>query len=44
MDWPTWHEPGVVPHDVPKVVQRILQLGPLKFLQVAYEAGPSGYG
>lgn len=38
------HELGVVPHDVPKVLQRILQLGPPECLQVAYEAGPTGYG
>ncbi|MGH7552302.1 MAG: IS110 family transposase [Longimicrobiales bacterium] len=37
-------ELGVVPHDVPKVVQRILELGPAECLQVAYEAGPTGYG
>jgi transposase len=37
-------ELGVVPHDVAKVVQRILELGPPECLQVAYEAGPTGYG
>jgi len=37
-------ELGIVAHDVPKVVQRILELGPAERLQVAYEAGPTGYG
>lgn len=37
-------ELGTVPHDVPRVVRRILELGPPDTLSVAYEAGPTGYG
>jgi len=35
---------GSHPHDVPRVVKRILALGPPELLTVAYEAGPTGYG
>jgi transposase len=35
---------GEMPHDVPKLVRRILQLGEAGSVQVAYEAGPTGYG
>jgi transposase len=35
---------GSVPHDVPRIVRRLLKLGPAESLRVAYEAGPTGYG
>jgi transposase len=35
---------GKMVHDVPRVVKRILKLGPGETLHVAYEAGPTGYG
>jgi len=37
-------ELGSLPHDVPRVVKRVLGLGPPELLTVAYEAGPTGYG
>jgi len=33
-----------IPHDVPRVVRRLLELGSPETLHVAYEAGPTGYG
>jgi transposase len=38
------HEPIVLPHDVPKLVKRLLALAPAEHLRVAYEAGPTGFG
>jgi len=35
---------ATVPNDIPRVVKRILKLGPAEHLRVAYEAGPTGYG
>ena len=35
---------GQMPHDVPKLVRRIQELGEVGSVQVAYEAGPTGYG
>ena len=35
---------GEMPHDVPKVVRRIRELGEPGTVHVAYEAGPTGYG
>jgi transposase len=35
---------GEMPHDVPKLVRRILELGDVGSVQAAYEAGPTGYG
>ena len=34
---------GQMPHDVPKLVRRIQELGEVGSVQVAYEAGPTGY-
>ena len=33
-----------IPHDVPRVVKRLLELGSDETLHVAYEAGPTGSG
>jgi len=33
-----------LPHDVPRLVRRLLELAPAEHLWVAYEAGPTGYG
>lgn len=35
---------GVIAHDVPTLLKRLSRLGPVEMLQVAYEAGPTGYG
>lgn len=35
---------GQMPHDVPRIVKRILKLGEPGSVHVAYEAGPTGYG
>ncbi|MEO6709972.1 MAG: IS110 family transposase [Planctomycetota bacterium] len=35
---------GQMPHDVPRIVKRILSLGEAGSVHVAYEAGPTGYG
>jgi transposase len=35
---------GTVPHDIPRLAKRLLQLAPAEHLHVAYEAGPTGYG
>lgn len=35
---------GEMPHDVPRIVKRILKLGEPGSVHVAYEAGPTGYG
>lgn len=35
---------GAMPHDVPRVVKRLLKLGAPESIHVAYEAGPTGYG
>ena len=35
---------GSMAHDVPRIIRRLLKLGPAESLQVAYEAGPTGYG
>lgn len=37
-------EPLILPHDVPKLVKRLLALAPPEHLRVAYEAGPTGFG
>ena len=33
-----------LPHDVPKLIKRLLALAPADKLRVAYEAGPTGFG
>lgn len=33
-----------LPHDVPKLVKRLLALAPAEHLSVVYEAGPTGFG
>lgn len=38
------HDLGRMPHDVPRLLRRLLKLGPVDRLHVAYEAGPTGYG
>jgi transposase len=35
---------GTIPHDVPKLVRKLLTLAPAEHLSVVYEAGPTGYG
>jgi len=35
---------GAMPHDVPRIVKRLLKLGAPESIHVAYEAGPTGYG
>lgn len=35
---------GEIPHDVPKLVRKLLSLAPAERLSVVYEAGPTGYG
>lgn len=35
---------GTVPHDLPRLIKRLLKLGAAEHLWVAYEAGPTGYG
>lgn len=35
---------GTLPHDAPKLIKRLLKIGPAASLRVAYEAGPTGYG
>ena len=35
---------GEMPHEVPKLVKRIRELGEVGSVQAAYEAGPTGYG
>ncbi len=37
-------ELGTLPHDVPRIVKRLLKLGEAETIHVAYEAGPTGYG
>ena len=36
--------PITLPHDVPKLVKRLLALAPAEHLRVVYEAGPTGFG
>lgn len=38
------NEPVTLPHDVPKLVKRLLALAPPDKLRVVYEAGPTGFG
>lgn len=38
------HHLGTVQHDVPRLIKRLLKLGPADRLRVAYEAGPTGFG
>jgi len=38
------HDLGRIPHDVPRLLRRLLKLGSADLLHVAYEAGPTGYG
>ncbi len=35
---------GVIPHDVPKLVRKLLSLAPPEDLIAVYEAGPTGFG
>jgi transposase len=35
---------ATVPHDVPKLVRKLLTLAPAEHLSVVYEAGPTGFG
>jgi transposase len=35
---------GEIPHDIPKLVRKLLSLAPAEHLSVVYEAGPTGYG
>ena len=35
---------GEIPHDIPKLVRKLLSLAPAEHLTVVYEAGPTGYG
>jgi len=35
---------GRMAHDVPRLLRRLQDLGPVESLHVAYEAGPTGYG
>jgi transposase len=35
---------GEMPHDVPRLVRRVRELGDLGTVHVAYEAGPTGFG
>jgi transposase len=35
---------GVIPHDVPKLIKRLLSLASVEDLFVVYEAGPTGFG
>jgi transposase len=37
-------DPIVLPHDLPKLVKRLLELAPAEHLRVVYEAGPTGFG
>jgi transposase len=37
-------DPVTLPHDVPKLVKRLLALAPAEHLRVVYEAGPTGFG
>ena len=38
------HDLGRMPHDVPRLLRRLLKVAPAERLHVAYEAGPTGYG
>lgn len=35
---------GEIPHDIPKLVRKLLALAAAEHLNVVYEAGPTGYG
>jgi transposase len=35
---------GTVPHDLPRLLHKLAELGPLERLSVVYEAGPTGFG
>lgn len=35
---------GTVPNDIPKLIKRLLRLGPAASLRCCYEAGPTGFG
>lgn len=35
---------GTVPHDVPRLIRKLLSLAPAERLQIVYEAGPTGFG
>ena len=35
---------GTVPHDVPRLLRKLLSLAPAEHLRVVYEAGPTGFG
>lgn len=35
---------GTLPHDLPRLRRRLLELAPAEHLSVAYEAGPTGFG
>lgn len=37
-------DPITLPHDVPKLIKRLLALAPAEKLRVVYEAGPTGFG
>lgn len=37
-------DPITLPHDVPKLIKRLLALAPAEHLRVVYEAGPTGFG
>lgn len=40
----TIRAPVIIPHDVPKLVKRLLAEAPAEHLRVVYEAGPTGFG
>jgi len=40
----TARDVGEIPHDIPKLVRKLLTLAPAEHLSVVYEAGPTGYG
>lgn len=33
-----------IPHELPKLIKRLRELGPAESLRCCYEAGPTGYG
>jgi transposase len=35
---------GILPHDLPRLVRKLLSLAPAEHLRVVYEAGPTGFG
>src|SRR4051812_4944509 len=35
---------GVIPNDIPRLIRRLLRLGPAASLRCCYEAGPTGFG